>query len=171
MILAFDPIQLLTPDMGLVFWTLLGFLAFWFIMGKYAFKPIVNAIKKREDTINEALESANKAKEEMKLLHADNERILAEAKDERLKILKEAKEVKDAIIAEAHAKASEEKTRIIAEAKSEIEKQKNDAIREIKQEVSNLSVDIAEKILRRELDSAKEHQTLIAGELDKLKLN
>jgi F-type H+-transporting ATPase subunit b len=157
MILAFDPIQLLTPDLGLVFWTTLAFAAFWFIMGKFAFRPILTAIKTREDSISDALESANKAKEEMKLLHADNERILAEAKDERMKILKEAKEVKDAIIAEAHTKANEDKTRIIAEAKSEIEKQKNDAIREIKQEVSNLSVDIAEKILR--------------GELDKLKLN
>lgn len=171
MILAFDPIQMLTPDMGLVFWTLLGFLAFWFIMGKYAFKPIVNAIKKREDTINEALESAKRAKEEMQLLHADNERILAEAKEERLKILKEAKEVKESIIAEANAKAIEEKSRILAEAKAEIEKQKNDAIREVKQEVSKFSIDIAEKILRKELDSAKEHQSLIASELDNLKLN
>jgi len=171
LLLAFDPIQLLTPDLGLVFWTLLGFLAFWFVMGKYAFKPILNAIRKREETINEALQSANKAKEEMKHLHADNERLLAETKEERLKILKEAKDAKEMIIQEAHAFANVEKTRILTETKSEIEKQKNDAINTIKKEVGRLSIEIAEKILRKELETSKDHETLIAGEINKIKLN
>jgi F-type H+-transporting ATPase subunit b len=171
LLLAFDPIQLLTPDLGLVFWTLLGFLAFWFIMGKFAFKPIISAIQKREETINEALQSANKAKEEMKHMHADNERLLAEAKEERLKILKEAKDAKESIIQEAHTRANEEKTRILFEAKAEIDKQKNDAIASVKKEVGKLSVEIAEKILRKELDSAKGHESLIAGEIEKIKLN
>lgn len=167
-ILAFDPMQLITPDLGMVFWTTLVFLLFWFLIGKFALKPITKAIKDREHFINDALSAADKAKAEMQQLQSDNAALLKEARDEGAKILKEAKEVKDSIIADAHGKAKEEAAKIVAAAKLEIDAQKKAALAEVKNEVSKLSLEIAQKVLGRELDSTKDQQSYINSLVDKM---
>lgn len=171
MLLKFDTMSLLTPDLGLVFWTTIIFLTFWFIVGKKALKPIASAIKDREQSINDALNAAEKAKEEMSQLQADNANLLKEAREESAKILKEAKDIKDSVIAEAHNRAKEESAKIIADAKVEIENHKKKAIDEVKKEVSQLSIEIAEKILARELDSSKEHQKFINSLVENVNQN
>jgi F-type H+-transporting ATPase subunit b len=171
MILAFESISLLTPDFGLVFWTTIVFLTFWFLIGKFALKPIVKSIKDREQSINDALSAADKAKEEMQKLQSDNAALLKEAREEGAKILKEAKEVKDSIITDAHNKAKEDAVKIVADAKAEIEAQKKAAMAEVKNEVSKISIEIAQKVLGRELDAAKDQQTYINSLVDKINVN
>jgi len=166
--LLFNAMELITPNLGLVFWTTVCFVIFWFVVGKLAFKPIAKAIRTREESIENALASAEKAKEEMLKLQADNAAAVKQAQQEASEILKEARELKASIEQNAQAKAKEEATRIIAEARAEIEKQKQSAVLEVKQEVSKLAVQIAEKVLARELDSAKDHQALISDLVDKL---
>lgn len=160
--------ELITPDIGLVFWTTVTFILFWLLVGKFAFGPIAQAIKSREDSIDDALASAQKAKEEMLQLQADNQAAVRQAQQEASEILREARELKASIESNAHTKAKEEATRMIAEAKAEIQKQKESAVLEVKQEVSKLAVQIAEKVLDRELSEAKDHQTLISDLVDKL---
>lgn len=167
-ILAFDPMSLILPDLGLLFWTTVIFLLFWFLMGKFAFKPIVKAIKDREQSIDDALSAADKAKTEMQQLQSDNAALLKEAREESAKILKEAKDVKESVIAEAHNKAKEEAAKIVAAAKIEIDAQKKAALAEVKNEVSKLSLEIAQKVLGRELDTAKDQQTYINSLVDKM---
>jgi F-type H+-transporting ATPase subunit b len=169
--LAFDPMSLILPDLGLLFWTTIIFLLFWFLMGKFAFKPIVKAIKDREQFINESLSAADKAKLEMQQLQSDNAALLKEAREEGAKILKEAKEVKESIIADAQSRAKEEAAKIITDAKHEIEAQKKSALAEVKNEVSRISVDIAQKVLGRELDSSKDQQSYINSLVEKIKAN
>lgn len=164
----FNAMELITPNLGLVFWTTVIFVLFWLIVGKFAFKPIANAIKQREQSIEDALASAEKAKQEMLLLQADNASAQRKAQEEASAILKEARDLKASIEASAQTRAKEEATRIIAEAKAEIDKQKQAAMLEVKQEVSKLSVEIAEKVLSRELSSNKDHQSLISDLVNKL---
>ncbi len=171
MILAFESISLLTPDFGLVFWTTIVFLTFWFLIGKFALKPIVKSIKDREQSIHDALSAADKAKEEMQKLQSDNAALLKEAREEGAKILKEAKEVKDSIITDAHNKAKEDAAKIVADAKAEIEAQKKAAMAEVKNEVSKISIEIAQKVLGRELDAAKDQQSYINSLVDKINVN
>lgn len=168
MILAFDPMSLLTPDLGLAFWTTVVFLTFWFLVGKFALKPIAKAIKDREQSINDALSAADKAKAEMQQMQSDNEALLKEAKAESAKILKEAKDLKETIIAESHNKAKDDYAKIVADAKREIDAQKKAALAEVKNEVSKLSLDIAQKVLGRELDAAKDQQSYINSLVDKM---
>ncbi|MBX7224626.1 MAG: F0F1 ATP synthase subunit B [Chitinophagales bacterium] len=167
----FDPMSLIAPDLGLVFWTTLIFVLFWTLASKFAFKPIGEAIKKRSDSIADALSAAEKAKDEIKLLQNDNENLLKQAREERAAMLKDAKEAKEAIIAEAQAKAAKMKD----EAIGEIEKQKVTAIADVRsklsQEVSKMALEIAEKVLEKELDSTKDHQNLVNSLVDKFKLN
>ncbi len=163
--------SLLTPDLGLVFWTTVVFLAFWFLVGKFALKPIVQAIKEREQSITDALASAEKAKAEMQQLQSDNEALLRQAKEEGARILKEARDVKDSMIADATGKAKEDAARIISDAKAQIEAQKKSAIAELKAEVGNLSIEIAEKVLARELDGSKSHQEYVRSLVDKMSSN
>ncbi len=167
-ILAFDPIQLITPDLGMVFWTTIVFLLFWFLIGKFALKPITKAIKDRELFINDALSAADKAKTEMQQLQSDNAALLKEARDEGAKILKEAKEIKESVIAEAHNRAKEEAAKIVASAKVEIDTQKKAALAEVKNEVSKISLEIAQKVLGRELDTTKDQQNYINSLVDKM---
>lgn len=168
MILAFDAMSLLTPDLGLAFWTTVVFLTFWFLVGKFALKPIAQAIKDREHSINDALSAADKAKEEMKQMQSDNEALLKEAKAESAKILKEAKDLKESIISEAHTRAKEESAKIVSSAKVEIDAQKKAALAEVKGEVSKLSLEIAQKVLSRELDASKDQQAFINSLVDKM---
>ena len=167
-ILAFDPMSLILPDLGLLFWMTLIFLLFWFLMGKFAFKPIVKAIKDREQSIDDALSAADKAKNEMQQLQSDNAALLKEAREESAKILKEAKEIKESVIAEAHNKAKDEAEKIVGSAKVEIDAQKKAALAEVKNEVSKLSLEIAQKVLGRELDATKDQQSYINSLVDKM---
>ncbi len=163
--------SVLKPDLGLFLWTVIIFALFWLLVGKYAFKPIAGAIKKREEDIQSALDEARKAQTKMESLTSSNEALLQEAREERSKILKEAKELRDSIVGEAHNQAKEEASKVLDAAKSEIESQKNAAIAEVKNEVGKFSLEIAEKVLGRELDSDKGHEDYVASLVDQIKLN
>ena len=162
--------SVIKPDFGLLFWTTIIFLLFWFVIGRFAFKPIAQALRKREEDIQNSLDEAKKAREEMSELKSENEALLAKAQEERSKILREAKEAKDGIIKEAKEKANEEYRAILASAKQEIENQKMAAIVELKNQIGNYSLEIAEKVLKRDLHDDKEHEDLVNKLVDELKL-
>ncbi|MCP4120426.1 MAG: F0F1 ATP synthase subunit B [Bacteroidetes bacterium] len=168
MIFLFDPLK---PDPGLFLWTVVIFFLFWFLIGKFAFKPITDAIKKREDDIQDALDEARKARTEMDALKSSNEDMLQETRAERGKILKEAKELKESIVGEAQQKAKDEASRIMSDARVDIEAQKNAALEEVRKEVGKISIDIAEKLLKRELDSGKDQEGYAQSLVDQIKLN
>ncbi len=163
--------SVIKPEPGLLFWMTLIFLLFWFIMSRVAFKPIAAALKKREGDIQEALDQAKMAREEMSNLTAQNEALLKEAREERAKILKEATETKDAIINEARTKAKEEANKVITNAKMEIDNQKNAAIAEVKSQAGLLAIQIAEKVLRKELASNAEQVKYANDLVNEIKLN
>jgi F-type H+-transporting ATPase subunit b len=163
--------ELITPGIGMVFWSTLFFLVLLFILGKFAWPAILTAVKARNDSIRHALDAADRAKEEMAQLKADNERILAEAKEERDALLKEAKEVKDAMIADAKEKASEEAKKLVQNARESIQAEKAAAINDMKIQMATLSVDIAEKILRSKLDNSKAQKELVVKLVNEADLN
>ncbi len=156
--------DLVTPAIGLVFWTTLVFLLVLFMLNRFAWKPILGAVKERERSIDEALRAAEKARSEMASISADNERILKEARIERDAILKEARELKDAMVKEASDKAREEGQKMLAAAQMAIENQRMAAITDLKNQVATLSIEIAEKLLRREL-SDKDRQKVLVDDL------
>jgi len=158
-------------DPGLIIWTTIIFTLLLVVLKKFAWKPVLNAVDERNKSIEEALNSADKAKEEMALLNADNERILTEAKIQRDALLKEARDIKDGIINEAKQKADKEAEKILNSAKEQITNEKMKAITELKNSVAVLSIDIAEKILKRELKEKATQEKFIAGELRNKDLN
>ena len=161
----------LRPDPGLIVWTGLVFIIVYFFLGRFAFRPIQNALKDREKNIQEALDEAKKAKEEMSALQAKNKELLAQAQEERAKILQEAKEAKNAIVSEAKNQAREEASKIISNARQEIENQKRAAIEEIKGEVGSMALQVAEKVLRKELQGDSAQQKFAQQLVDEIKLN
>lgn len=163
--------DLVTPGIGLIFWTVIIFGILLFLLKKYAWKPITNAVKTREESIRSALKAADTAKEEMQQLQADNEKILKEARGERDALMKEARDVKETIISEAKQKAEAEAKKLIKNARQSIENEKASAISEIKKQVAKLSVEIAETILREELKEDKKRSELVGKLLDDIKLN
>jgi len=162
--------ELVTPGLGLVFWMLLTFSILLFILKKFAWKPILNTLREREKSIENALLSAEKAKQEMSKLKSDNEKILAEARLEREGILKEARQMKEKVIDEAKEQAQIEAKKIVDSARSSIEAEKSAALNEIKNQVANLSISIAEKLLKRKLDDPGQTE-LINQSLKDIKLN
>ncbi|MEN8119343.1 MAG: F0F1 ATP synthase subunit B [Bacteroidota bacterium] len=162
---------LVIPDYGLLFWMVLTFLIVMYILKKFAWKPILSSLKEREDSIEEALESAEKAREEMSRLQADNETILAEARNERNKMLIEAKEVKQSIIDEAKGQAAQEADKMIDSARQAIQNEKTAAINEMKENIASFSILIAEKILRKQLDDPAKQKELMDQYLKDVKLN
>ena len=163
--------ELVKPEIGLIFWMAISFLIILGLLRKFAWKPILGMIKEREQSIENALASAEKAKEEMKTLQSDNERILAEARSERDALLKEAREIKEKLIADAKATASKEGERLLAAARENIRNEKNAAITELKNQVASLSIEIAEKILKSELSSDEKQKTLVNNLLKDVNLN
>jgi len=153
--------ELLQPGLGLIIWNLIGFLIVLFVLGKFAWKPIVKSLKEREHGIADALASAEKVKAEMAHLKNENEALLAKAREERATILKEAKEAGDKMVAEAKEKAKAEYDRIIADAQSAIDQQKNAAIVDVKNMIGKMVVEVTEKVIRRELVNRKEHEEYI----------
>ncbi len=167
-LLGFDPIK---PDIGLIFWTALIFTLFWLIVGRYAFRPIANALKKRELDIQTSLDHAKVAREEMAHLKAENEKLLSEAREERAKILKEAKDVGDQIVQESKKKARDEAQKIVVNAMAEIENQKKQALIEVKNQVGNMALDIAGQVLRKELSKDQSQKDLVNTLVEEIKLN
>lgn len=162
---------MLTPEIGLVFWTTIAFLILLYILGKYAWKPIVNALNQREEGIKKALESAEEARKEMQNLHADNEKLLAEARVERDAMLKEARKIKNKIVDEAKTEAQQQGAKMIEQAKATIESEKKAAIAELKKQMATLSLDIAEKVVRDELSDKKKQLKHVEDMLDDITLN
>ncbi len=152
-------------SVGLFFWQSLLFIALILLLKKFAWGPILTAVEEREDGIKDALEAAEKAKAEMQALNADNERILAEARIERDVLLKEAREMKDKIVNEAKDQANTEADKILISAKEQINNEKMKAITELKNQVADMSIDIAEKILKSELSDKNKQNELVAEAL------
>jgi F-type H+-transporting ATPase subunit b len=150
-----------TPDYGTIFWMLVIFGIVLLIMKKFAWGPILKALKEREKSIADALSSADKARKEVAGLKASNEQIIAEARKEKELILKEAREIKDKLIAEAKLQANAEAQKGIETARQQIQAEKTAAINEIKEQVAGLSVMIAEKVLRKQLENPKEQEVLV----------
>lgn len=163
--------DLVTPGIGMIFWSTLFFLVLLFILGKFAWPAILTAVKARNESIRNALDAAERAKKEMAQLQSDNEKILLEAKAERDSMMKEAKEIKDLLIAEAKEKATEEANRIVHNAKESIQREKAAALNDMKEQMASLSVDIAEKILRIKLEDSKAQKELVEKLINESDLN
>ncbi|WP_375234667.1 F0F1 ATP synthase subunit B [Winogradskyella sp.] len=163
--------DLITPELGLVFWTLVTFLILLFILRKFAWKPILGAVSDREEGIKDALASAEKARQEMENLTADNERILQEARAEREAMLKDARDVKNKMIADAKDEALAQASKMIEQAQLAIESEKKAAMAELKSHVAGLSLDIAEKVVRDELSNKDKQLKLVEDMLGEATLN
>jgi F-type H+-transporting ATPase subunit b len=163
--------SLIEPGIGLIFWTSITFILLLVILGKFAWKPILNAIKTREQGIAAALSSAEKALNDMRELKAANEVIMNEARTERDAMLKEARETKDSIVNEAKQKANAEADRIMSVAREQIANEKNAAISELRKQVAVLSIEIAEKILKSELSNDEKQKTLVSSLMKDVNLN
>ena len=162
-----DSMQLVTPAIGLMFWTVVIFMLLLILLKKFAWKPILKAVDDRNSSINEALASAEKAKSEMEQLTADNDKILNEARNQRDSIIKEARDIKIKTIADAKNKASIEAEKIISSAKEQIKNEKMKAMTELKNEIADISIQMAEKIIKTELKDAKSQKKLIEEDLKK----
>jgi F-type H+-transporting ATPase subunit b len=163
--------ELVKPSIGLIFWMVVSFSIILFLLKKFAWSPILNMVKEREESIDAALKSAEQAKAEMKSLKSENERILAEARNERDIMLKEARDIKEKIVSEAKAIATTEGERLLKAARENIENEKMAAITELKNQVAVLSIEIAEKILKAELASDDKQKSLVKNLLQDVNLN
>ena len=163
--------ELVTPEVGLVFWTLISFLILLFLLGKFAWKPILGAVTERETTIEKALLQAEAAKEEMARLTDENEALLKRARGERDAILAEATKIKNQIIAEAKEAAQKEGARQMELARIEINNQKAIAMADVRNQVASLSLEIAEKILRKQFEDQKKQDQLVNELLKEVKLS
>ncbi|MBN2891128.1 MAG: F0F1 ATP synthase subunit B [Bacteroidales bacterium] len=162
---------LVIPDTGLLFWMIISFSITFWLLAKYAWKPIMKSLRKREDTIDNSLKAAKQAKIEMEQLREDNKKIIIEARSERDGLLQEAKEIKDKMIRKAEQEAKERADKIIEEARVQIQSEKQNALNDIKSKVAELSIDISEKILRKELDNKDSQQDYIDSLVKEAKLN
>jgi len=153
--------DLITPGFGLIFWQTFVFLGLVLVLSKYAWKPMLDAIKKRETSIEESLSSAERARDEMAKLKSDNEKLLEEARLERDNILKEALATANNIREEAKTDASKVSGKMIEDAKAVINSEKQSAIAEMKEQIASLSVEIAEKLMRRNLSDDKSQRELV----------
>lgn len=163
--------ELLQPGVGLIFWTLIAFLVVFFILKKFAWKPILASLKERETSIASAISTAEKMRAEMAQMQNENEALLAQAREERAAMIKEAKETSSKMINEAKDKAKVEYDRILADAQAAINQQKNAAIIDVKNQVGRLVIEVSEKVLRRELANKTEQETYIKGLAETIKLN
>lgn len=163
--------ELIQPGIGLIIWMTISFGLVLFLLAKYAWKPILRMLKERETAIDDALHAADKARDEMKNLVANNEQLLRQAKDERDAILGEARKVRDKMIEEARMKANDESERIVESARERIENEKMAALIDLKNQVALLSLEMAEKVLRSELSQKDKHEELINKLLDESNSN
>ena len=160
--------DLLLPGIGLLVWTLVAFLLVFFILKKFAWKIIIQSLNDREKGIADSLETAKKLKAEMALLKSENESLMQEAREERAKMLKEAKETRDKMVSEAKDQAKSEAAKVIADAHAAIQTEKMAALTDVKNQIGNMVIEIAEKVIRKQLDNKSEQEKYIqqmAGEL------
>jgi len=163
--------ELIKPDLGLLIWMILSFSIVLYVLLRFAWKPILKALKDRERSISKSLSAAQRAKEEMAKIEFGNEKITALAKIERDNLLKEAKEIKNKILKEAKEEAKEEAAKIIEKAVKSVEMEKNEAINEIKNQIAGLSIDIAENILKQKLSDKSNQKELIDDLVKNIDLN
>ena len=163
--------KLLTPEFGLLIWTALAFVIVLYILAKFAWKPILKSLKERETGIADSLATAERVKAEMAQMKSENEALLAKAREERALLLKDARDTKDRIINEAKEQAKVEANKIIIDAQAAIQQQKMAALTDVKNQVGNLVIEVAEKVLRRELANKGEQETYIKQLANDVKLN
>jgi F-type H+-transporting ATPase subunit b len=163
--------QLVTPGIGLIFWMLVSFSLVMYVLAKFAWKPIMKGIHQREDSIEKALEAANDAKKEMLKLKAGNEQLLRDAKDERDALMREARKLKESILEEARIQAGEQAGRIVETARQNIQMEKMAAINDLKNQIASISIDIAEKLIGKELENKQQQQLLTEKLLKDVKIN
>jgi len=169
MLLEINPLVL--PDIGLVFWNTIAFLVLLIVLGKFAWKPMLKAINERESGIEEALLKADKMKAEITAMQNENEALLAKAREERATIIKEAKEASEKMVNEAKDKAKSEYERIISDAQAAIAQQKNAAMVDVKNQVGAFVINVAEKVLRKELSNKADQESYIKQIAEEVKLN
>lgn len=163
--------DLLTPDLGLFVWTLIAFLAVLFILAKFAWKPILNSLNEREKGIADSIASAERVRKEMAEMQSENEKQLQEAREERARIVKEAREDADRIINKAKDETKAITDKMVADARQQIDQQKMAALTEVKNEIGKLSVEVAEKVLRKELATAESQNDYAQKLVEEIKLN
>jgi F-type H+-transporting ATPase subunit b len=163
--------DLLTPGTGLIFWQVVVFLSLFFLLAKFAWKPILSSLKEREESIQLALDSAEKAKEEMVKLQAGNEELLKLARIERDKIIRDARDAGNRLQDQAQIEAKKAADRMIEDAKSVINTEKNAALRDVKAQVALFSLQIAEKLIKKNLSSDQTQKDLVSEFLKETKLN
>lgn len=162
--------NLIAPE-SLIFWTTVIFLAFLFLLKKFAWKPILDAVKSRESKINDSLLAADRALRDMENLKVDNEKLLAEARAERDAIMREARDIRKQILDDAKDKALIQTDKMYASAKEAIDRQKEAVLFDMKKQISSLALEISEKVIRQELDNKDSQQQLVQRMLDETKLN
>lgn len=162
---------ILTPDLGLLFWMMIAFLVVFGVLAKFGFPAITNMVEERKAYIDESLRKAHEANEKLQNIQAEGEKILQEARERQAQILKEAAATRESIVGQAQDKAREEGARIISEARAQIEAEKQSAIREIRTQVATLSVQIAEKILRQNLQGDAQQMQYVDKLLDEVSSN
>ena len=160
--------SILTPDIGLLFWMFLAFVVVFFILAKFGFPAIIDMVENRKKYIDESLRKAHEASERLENIQQEGETILQEAREKQAFIMKEAAETRDAIVEKAQEKARDESGRLLADAKKQIEIEKQNAIRDIRSQVAELSVQIAEKVLRERLSSDEQQMEMIDRLLDEV---
>ena len=163
--------DLVTPDVGLLFWTFISFAILFFVLKKFAWKPILGTVNDREQSIKDALASAENAKKEMENLTADNERILKEARAEREMMIKEARDLKTKMISDAKEDAKATTDKMIIQAQEAIENEKKSAMADLKSQVASLSVEIAEKVIKDELSNKDKQLKIVEDMLGEATLN
>lgn len=163
--------ELLTPAIGLLFWMALVFGILVFFLKKFAWKPILSSLKEREDSIESALRMAEETRAEMAKLKSDNDKILAEARAERDKMIRDAKNITDKMVADAKDKAVVEGNKIIADAREAIQQEKTAMVAQMKKDMATFSIEIAEKVIRRELADKKSQETLVSNLISEARLN
>lgn len=163
--------DLLLPELGLFFWTLIAFLIGFFLLKKLAWKPILATLADREKNIADSIATAEKVKGEMANMKSENEQLLQQAREERALMMKEAKETKDKIVSEAKDQAKTEADKIIADARMQIQNEKMAALTDVKNQVGKLVIEVSEKVLRRELSDKATKETYIKQMADEIKMN
>lgn len=163
--------ELLTPGTGLILWQLIIFVLLFFLLAKLAWKPIIQSLKEREDSIQNALDSADNAREEMAKLQSENENLLKAAREERDVILRQAREAANKLKDEATQDAKKAADKIVDDARAAINIEKQAALKEVRVQVAMFSIEVAEKLMKKNLSSDKEQKSLVEGFINELKLN
>jgi F-type H+-transporting ATPase subunit b len=163
--------DLLSPGVGLIFWQVVVFIGLFFLLSKMAWRPIISSLKERESSIQQALDTADKARQEMEKLKSDNEKLIHEAREERERILREAREIAGKLHDQAQSDAKKIADKMIDDAKSVINTEKQSALRDVKVQVAMFSLEIAEKLMKKNLEEDKEQKELVDRLVKDLKLN